>query len=550
MGSHKLKFLVLGLLFAGGALSLARAAEPEPKQEEKAAAKAEPALPAPEKPELVGPVIERPEGFAPAETLIDAPAMSSRIDQLIQSQWKAKGVTPAEAADDAEFFRRLSLHINGRIPTITQLKDFLDDTRADKKRIWTEELMHGRDNADLYVNHLSTFWRQLFFSQTNNQMQAQYAGMQLDPWFRNHVKNNTGYDKVVRELLTGQQYQQFAQANENKAETIAGNTARLFLGVKLECAQCHDDKSGGNWTRMQFWEYAAFFNRNGGTPPTIPIPDKKTVAQARFLDGTSPQWRGGANSQTVLADWMTSGTNPFFAKAVVNRMWHYFMGVGLVDPVDAASEENVPSHPELLDELARQFAAHNFDLKYLVRAITGTQAYQLTSARSHESQDDPRQFARFNVQGMTPEQLFDSISEATGFRDNNPIPNRFNMFGQPNTPRGEFIAKFSNPHDKRTETKTSILQALFLMNGKQMGDWTSLEKSKTLETVANAAASISTSRRIEELFIVTLSRKPRPAELERLVKYVDAGGPAKDPKKALADVFWALLNSGEFMLNH
>jgi hypothetical protein len=261
-------------------------------------------------------------------------------------------------------------------------------------------------------------------------------------------------------------------------------------------------------------------------------------------------------------------------------MWHYFMGVGFVDPVDAASEENPASHPELLDELARQFVAHKFDMKYLIRAITGSKAYQLTSVRTDASQDDPRLFARMNVRGMSPEQLFDSLAEATGYFTNG---NRgFDEFGRPITPRNEFVNRFANANEKRTDTQTSILQALFLMNGRHTEDL--LKNSKSLRTVQEnvlgnadpgltemalpatvfdpvaggvlAAGTLShrldrsIRRNVTELFIVTLSRKPRAEELDRLVKYVRSGGPTKKREDALADIFWALINSGEFMLNH
>jgi hypothetical protein len=481
--------------------------------------------------------------------LLDAEALSAKIDQLIAAEWAAKGATPAPLADDAEYFRRLSLDITGRTPSITLLKDFMDDPRPDKRRLWVDILMQRtiKDASNnLYVNHFATYWRTLFFSQTTNQ-QAQLIGAQLEPWLKKHVKENTPYNQIVKELLTTPQGNIFYQANENKPENIASNTSRLFLGVKLECAQCHDDRSGGHWTRKQFWEYAAFFTgiNRGGAKAEIKIPDKNQVVQARFLDGAQPTIKPGSAPQLTLADWMTSANNPFFARAAVNRMWHYFMGTGLVDPVDfMAIDDNPPSHPELLDELAFQFAAHNFDLKYLMRAITGSRAYQLTSRQTHESQENPRLFARMAVRGMTAEQIFDSVLEATGA--DAPPPgnmNRFNAFGFPNSPRDEFIARFTNIADKRTETHTSILQALTLMNGKTLDDL--LKNSKALATVqANDQSPLT--RNIEELYLVTVSRKPTPEEMERMVKYVAT----RDRKAALADIFWALLNSAEFILNH
>jgi hypothetical protein len=213
-----------------------------------------------------------------------------------------------------------------------------------------------------------------------------------------------------------------------------------------------------------------------------------------------------------------------------------------------ATDENPPSHPELLEELAYQFAAHKFDLKYLIRAITGSQAYQLTSVQSDPSQEDPRVFARMAVRGLSPEQLFDSVMMATGYRGpiQQPNVNRF-AFGQGGDPRSEFLAKFSNNKDKRTETQTSILQALYLMNSKFIADAVE-RKDGSLDTIASAGSQVPMNRRISELYIVTLSRKPTAEETDRLLKYVETGGP--DQRKALADVFWALLNSAEFLLNH
>jgi hypothetical protein len=510
--------------------------------------------------------------------LLDEAAMSARIDQLISARWAEKGIRPAPRAGDAEFIRRLSLDLNGRIPSITHLTDFLDDDRPNKRQIWVNRLMDGRDPnfpkfdqeaANLYVNHFANYWRSVIFSQTTNQ-QAAFIGFQLDAWLRKHIKENTPYDQVVRELLTTPQGLSFYQANENKPENIASNVARLFLGVKLECAQCHDDRSGGHWTRRQFWESAAFFENfarggrqaqilalqgqgqlpaAGNTPPKIKIPDKNETVEAKFLDGVQPEWKAGANPQKVFADWMTNADNPYFARAAVNRMWYYFMGTGLVDPVDfMAIEDNPPSHPELLDELADQFAAHNFDVKYLIRAITGSQAYQLTSVQTDASQEDPRVFGRMAVRGLSPEQLFDSVMMATGYRGpiQQPNMNRF-AFGQGGDPRSEFLAKFSNNKDKRTETQTSILQALYLMNSKFIADAVE-RKDGSLDTIASAGSQVPMNRRISELYIVTLSRKPTVEETDRLLKYVETGGP--DQRKALADVFWALLNSAEFLLNH
>jgi hypothetical protein len=494
----------------------------------------------------------------------DARALSARIDELIAAGWAGKGVQPAPLADDAEFFRRLSLDLNGRIPSLAQLKDFLDDTRPDKRRLWIEELIQGSDNAPLHVNHVANYWRDLLFAQASQQ--AIVFGSQLDGWLRKQVKDNTPYDRMVRDLMTGPQGGSFFQANENKPEAIAGSVARLFLGVKLECAQCHDDRSGGAWTRTQFWELAAFFadlDRPRGAnafavaanreepdgPARIKIPEKDKWVDARFLDGSEPQWMPGVKPRTLLASWLATADNPWFARAAVNRIWANFLGTGLVEPVDGlGNAENPPSHPALLDELARAFAAHQFDVQYLIRAITGSQTYQRTSRQTHDSQKDPRLFARAAVRGLSGEQLWDSMSLATGYRSAAPAARQPGAFGYgASSPRAEFLAKFNNLHDQRTEVQTSILQALYLMNGKLMAGATSLEESTTLAAIAGAGPSVSAARRVDELFLLTLSRKPRTEEAERLLKYIES---AEDRKAALTDVFWALLNSTEFLLNH
>ncbi len=204
--------------------------------------------------------------------------------------------------------------------------------------------------------------------------------------------------------------------------------------------------------------------------------------------------------------------------------------------------------------MARQFAGHNFDLKFLIRALTASRGYQLSSLASHKSQDDPRPFARMPLRGLSAEQLFDSIAQATGYRAANNGNPRF--FGNPGV-RGRFLTQFANTSDKATEVQTSILQALSLMNGQVTTAATDLERSETLAALLDAPF-MDTAERIETIYLATLSRQPTPRELSRMVRYVENGGSADDPaadkeknyNRALADVFWVLLNSGEFFLNH
>jgi hypothetical protein len=208
-------------------------------------------------------------------------------------------------------------------------------------------------------------------------------------------------------------------------------------------------------------------------------------------------------------------------------------------------DDNPASHPELLDELVRQFVAHDFDSKYLIRAITGSQTYQRSSRQTDPGQANARLFARAAVRGLTPEQLFDSVMVATGYHAKGEPSAPEGPFGG-ESPRTEFLAAFDDPNSQPVDVQASIQQALVLMNGKFIEDAIHPDKSATLSAVIGGKASKPTARRIEELYLVTLSRKPRPEEAERLVKYAESG----DRKQALLDIFWALLNSTEFVLNH
>ena len=507
-----------------------------------------------------------PAADKPAKAPLDAAALARRIDDLLAVRLREKGVPPAPLSDDAEFIRRVFLDLAGGIPSIIDVRDFLDDTRPNKRRIWVDLILDGTkpsrkgmrsDKDDAFTQHFANVWRAWILSRVNSENAAALAPT-METWLRERLKANMPYDRIVRELIAspgdnGGSPSVFYQVNEFKPENLAASASRLFLGIKLECAQCHDDRSGGSWSQGQFWSFAAFFAganpQNGQVTDKreIDIPGKKKTARARFLDDVEPDWKSGANPRAVLSDWLVSAKNPYFARAAVNRLWSYFFGAGLTDPIDEQGAHNPPSHPELLDLLADQFAEHKFDLKYLIRALVASQAYQRTSVGNHPGQDDPRLFARMVIRGLSAEQLFDSLAEATEYEDNSPPG--MNRFGNPEnqSPRQKFLSRFAH-QDKPTEAPTSILQARYLMNGSFVAERTSLEQNKTLATLADQTGA--DSKRLDSLFLTVLSRKPTVAESKRFLAYYQRGGPSGDRRKALADIFWALLNSAEFRLNH
>jgi hypothetical protein len=497
----------------------------------------------------------------------DAAALAATIDKHVAAKWKEKGAQPTDAADDAEFLRRAYLDLAGRIPDILTARDFIENPDPNKRAVLVRTLLDG----DLYANHFADVWRQELFPGANDPLRG-FNPYQTEPWLRKQFKDNVSYDKLARRLVVGDPgdpvAQQFLQVNEFKPEKAAARTARLFLGVKVECAQCHNHPFA-KWTRQQFWDYAAFFamlpggqqlrqqGKRGGpalAPGELLIPgtDNKK-ATPHFLDGKAPELKANEDPRVALADWMTSPDNPYFARAAVNHTWEYFFGAGLVEPLDEESDDNPASHPELLDEMSKAFVAHNYDLKFLIQSIVLSKTYQLSSRRNHPSQDDPRVFARARVRGLSPEQLYDSLAVATALpTDEHPDYNANPQFVF-NPPAGqmrrvEFLGRFPN-QDKRVETQTSILQALYFMNGKPTTDATSLASNKNLDTLAHDKSG-SLSRRVEQIFLIVLSRKPRPEERDRYVAYVEKGGPDGDRAKAFTDVFWVLLNSSEFAANH
>jgi hypothetical protein len=501
---------------------------------------------------LAGLLLVAPERACGGSDVLDARALSARIDRYIDERLAKEKVPPAPPADDAEFFRRLSLDLNGRIPSYAQLADFLDDRRQDKRRQWIDELMDGPDNAALFVQHFTHFWRRQLLAQTPPQSDTVVAP--LEAWLSKQVKANTPFDRLVRGLLTDPEAVGFFVANENKAENLAGRTARLFLGVRLECAQCHDDRGGGEWKRTQFWQFAAFFaglrqeqadgvvatpRRQKAGPARIRVGESSTWVETRFPDGSEPNWERDVTPRQALAEWVTRRDNPWFARAAVNRLWQYFFGVGLIAPVDGLGlQDNPPSHPELLDELVRQFVAHDFDLKYLMRAITLSRAYQRSSKQTHPRQEEPRLFARAATRPLTAEQLYDSLVLATGYR---PEARRTAA-----SPRAGFLAPFDDPDSQPEDFQSSVQQALMMMNGKFVKEATSSARSTTVAAVIDGKRPRPLRERIEELYLVTLSRHPRPGETKRLLEY--AAG--REDRQALRDIFWALLNSTEFILNH
>jgi hypothetical protein len=509
-----------------------------------------------------GPDKARRKPTAPASAVLDARDLTARVDAVLADRWAAARVCPAPVADDGEFLRRVSLDLIGKIPTAAEARDFLDDPRPDKRLGLVERLL----DSPAYTTRTTETWRHILLPEADTDDTARQVAGSFEAWLRRKVIEEASYDRIVREILTANLDDRNADmasgrlaaspaayylAKDRKPENLAAGVSRVFLGVRLECAQCHNHPFA-SWKREQFWSLAAFFadvpgrvsddgvmmRRDRSAKPVreIAIPGTKKVVSAAHLDGSTPEWRPRAETRQILAEWITSPDNPYFARAIVNRVWARFFGVGLVEPVDDIEGEADPALSGLLDELAGQFRAHGYNLKYLIRVLTATRAYGVASTSvANPSESSSALFASMPVRGLSPGQLFDSLTQATA--------------SEAVDARARFLELFANTHDRPVDAETTIVQALTMMNGSYIDGATDPETSRVLGAIVKAPF-LDTPGRIETLYLATLTRRPRPDELAFLVKYVERRKTADEQAQALADIFWAILNGPEFHLNH
>jgi hypothetical protein len=485
---------------------------------------------------------------------------SARIDQLIAARLKAEKVPASPRADDAEFMRRVYLDITGVIPTAEQATAFLDSKDPNKRRKLIDSLLA----SPKFGRHMADIWQELLLTRTSDNRRLQPAP--FVKWLEDTFNANKPWDRFVTDLVTasGPQDQNAAVTyflSNTTPDKVTDNVTRNFLGVQLQCAQCHNHPFT-RWKQTEYWGMAAFFMkvrpdnvnrtaRTGNTPGVTEaagprgrgqrLPDSAKIVPARFLQGEEPKLRNSDPYRPVLAQWLTSSKNPFFARAMANRVWGQLFGRGLVNPVDDMHDGNPASHPELLKELADGFAASGFDVKGLFRTICNSEAYQRTSRPVEGNEDaDASLYSRMAIKVFMAEQLYDSLTQVAGPARNVDRPGRPAAGrGVPRGPREQFVSFFRvDEGADPTEYQAGIPQALRLMNSPQMSS-------------ANLVNSLARSNKnpeeaIEQLYLATLSRRPRPQELERLLAHVKKVG-ARD---GYSDIAWALLNSSEFTLNH
>ncbi len=494
----------------------------------------------------------------------DPAALARLIDAEIDRKLAQAKIPPSPRCDDAEFLRRVYLDLTGVIPTAEKARAFLDSTDPDKREKLIDELLadpnYGRRMADIWT-------AKLFPNDSANRF------VQKEPfhaWLAEQFHKNTPWDRLVTQLITAT-----GTADQNPAviyflanrsiDRLTDTTTQHFLGVQLQCAQCHNHPFS-SWKQVEYWGFAAFYSKvradNPKNPKKAPdapapgvqelptrskqkdfFPEATKIVAPTFLGGPEAKVNPAEPYRPVLARWMTSPSNPFFARAMVNRLWAHLFARGLVMPVDDMLEENTPSHPELLDALARHMATiGGFDQKYLLKAICLSQAYQRTSRPLPENKEDDTLYSHMKIKVMTPEQLYDSLAQVIGRAvANTPAAKNKKGAGRLSNlnARAQFVAFFLAGAEQPSVTsyEAGIPQALRLMNAPLTNNPV-LVRGLLGSNPTPAAA-------IEQLYLATLSRKPTATELNDLTAYVQMTG---NPYAAYGDILWALLNSSEFTM--
>ena len=509
----------------------------------------------------------------------------SQIDSILARVWSENEIDPVARASEAELLRRVYLDLAGRTPTVTEVRHYLQDTDPDRYQALVNRLVGSSDHA----SHLATTWR-TFLIPEGVDLTAFGGREAFDRWLAERFESGEPYDAIVRQLLLAEGRLSksgpllFYSAAKLDPDRLAGQTSRVFLGIRLECAQCHDHPFEP-WTQEDFWSYAAFFARISRPQAELEsvstvmqvrdvdrgdvmLPETETVVPPRFLGESFADGAEGPGEATArrqrLAKWLTSGENPYFARATVNRIWSLMFGRGIVDPVDDFGSVHLPISAELLDTLASQLIDSGFDLRAVTRTVALSQAYQLSSAApdmtgdmtGEDAADEAenialrrlKHFGQMELKTLTAGQLYDCITVATLLDQSGGTNTSFqlNRFG--NSSREAFVQQFASPAGNRVEYMSGIPQALTLMNGGLIDSATEVSSSGLLKSLD--APFFTNDQRIEVLFLATLSRSPSPSEWTMLRDAVAKDASSADRREVLADVLWALLNSAEFSLNH
>lgn len=503
---------------------------------------------------------------------------ASAISRLIDQRLGIDVSNQSQFATDAEFLRRATLDLAGRIPTIVEVYEYLGNTSASRRTEAISRLMH----SGVHYRHMATFWRRAWVPQADTP-EFDSVTDDFERWLVQRLQQGTRYDKLVTEILSLDQSTispesttpiGFYNANLSKPENLAASATRAFLGINLDCAQCHDHPFS-RWTREQFWQTAAFFATPGmgkgdqPEPPKVRIPDTELEYEPALLSKSEIKWPQQLDSvslRLVLVDWMKANQEQLLAKNAVNRLWGHFFGEAIIEPIDDLSRDEFQTGPraQLLNDLSQAFIDSGYNIDTLVEGIAGSHAYQLSSSpqttaraktaaekesptEKQNAASDKEDHADFNigkatVRGLTGEQLYDSLQTAAG------LPSERNDVrgGSDRSQRSQFSTQFYIERGHSAER--SITQSLTLMNGSFVNQLTSKAGNLMLASLLSSPF-MTADEQVDTVFIAVLGRHAKPAELQAVQRSFKSH-PDTSREQHLGNLFWALINSSEFNTNH
>jgi hypothetical protein len=509
------------------------------------------------------------------------PPPANYVDERVFARLQKLRINPSALCTDNEFLRRAFLDLLGILPAPAETNAFLADARADKRARLVDALLARPEFVDFWALHWSDVLR-------NEEKQLDHKGVRLfHEWIRGAIATDKPLNQMARELIAsrGSTYAMPA-ANYYRAlrdpQARSEATAQVFLGIRMQCAKCHNHPFN-QWTQNDYHQLAAFFprvqyrvieNRRKDKLDShefigeqiVFIDDKSevkhpisgAVLRPKFLGGDEPALGARGDRLTALADWVARADNPFFARTQANRIWANLLGKGIVDPTDDFRESNPPTNGPLLDALAQDLAAHRFDLKHLIRRIMNSRTYQLSAVPSDTNGDDETNFSRALIRPLPAESLLDAISQVTGVPAafaGHPVGLRATQLpGLPLAHRNgkteesvKFLRLFGTPErllscDCERSTDTTLAQTLQLISGPLVNHAVSAPDNRLGQLLKTGKSNRAI---VEELYLAALCRLPSLSEADALVARVEASA---DRRMALEDVLWALVNSKEFML--
>jgi Protein of unknown function (DUF1549)/Protein of unknown function (DUF1553) len=485
------------------------------------------------------------------------------IDDLVLAKLEQLRIAPSRTATDAEFLRRVYLDVIGALPTPEEARQFLADRGSDKRAKLIDALLERPEFGDYRALKLSDLLR------VNSQYLSQEGADTFYRWIRNRTHANVPYDALVRELLTarGSGFHvgpaNYYRINDDE-DKIAEATSQTFLGVRLNCAKCHNHPFE-KWQQKDYYSLAAFFARVGrkGGPefgenqviirPTGETKHPKTgeVLTPKFLGGPVATIPPDADRRAVFAAWLTAPENLQFAQVEVNRLWADLFGRGIVDPVDDFRVSNPPSNEALLNALAEKFIELKYDVKAMVRLMLNSRAYQYSSEMTPSNERDIRHFARAYPKRLPAEALADALDAATGKETRyGSLPMGTRAVQLPDSRINSYLLDvFGRPKREivcacERDPQPNLSQMLNLLNGSDLNGRISARDGRLAKLIQ---ANLTDGQIVTELYLATLSRFPTLREWQLTQ---DRVGKSKDRKTALEDILWALLNSQEFVFNH